>query len=698
MPAISTSAAIFSFAALITPIDAPKENPTTMSQVTRFGAGKRPEAYPEFTAPRKIARMEERNLINWNKPVVTFGRKGNPKSQKVVRGYEPDYKTGIIEISVDRGPLIAHYGGKVTKYRIVSKNRKIHDTLVLGQLLFADIGNDDFNNTHGLPGKVFSKRDYGSHSLKAWGQRIHCYKGDFVGGWDKYTEEMGAYCIQDTFTTKALFTTFEAIKDTKLLNDGAIELEYGIAPILARQQAYGVLFDKTKAEQLIGDLTYKLIECGNVLKNIFKVRYISQGEFTPKVNKSKEGIVKGHTFTKIKLEEFNPGSRIQIVDRLIKEFGWNPTEFTEKGQAKMNEDIIANLPYKELAPLKEYLTINKRLSQIEGGTQAWINKVHSDGRIRGAIRQNGAVTGRMAHFSPNMAQCPSNDSLYGKECRELFITPSNKIMIGCDADALEMRCLAGYLQPLDGGRFMRSILEGKKEDGTDAHSINMQAYQITNRDCAKTLFYAVIYGARNAKLGLILMDYEINFHDYVPDFENNVKGMIDWVEKKNKLDKAQGGQPIERTEAYWQCWVAGKHASKLFGDRIPELALLNEKIKAKIKEKGFIRGLDGRKLFCRTEHGALNTVLQSAGALIMKKALIIADQNLQKIGLMYGKDYEFILNVHDEWQLEVTKNEKIVDNVRNILDNSIKQAGEFFKFPCPMKGNSQIGSNWSETH
>lgn len=581
-----------------------------------------------------------------------------------------------------------------------SKDRKVHDTMVLAQLLFSDIKNEE--DTHGLPGRIFSKKDTGSHSLRAWGQRIHCFKGEYEGTWEEYNDAMGKYCIQDTYTTKALFKILESRIPDKLLNTNAIDLEYSISPILARQQAHGVLFDLPKAEKLVVDLTGMLVDCQHTLQNIFKPRWVSCGEFIPKRNDKSRGYVAGRVCTKVKLEEFNPGSRQQIVDRLIKEFKWNPEEFTEKGNAVMNEDIIENLPFKELSPLKEYLTIKKRISQIETGKQAWINKVDKDGRIRGAIRQNGAVTGRMAHFSPNMAQIPSNDSLYGRECRELFIVPKGKIMVGCDADALEMRCLAGYLYPYDNGRFMNSLLQGKKENGTDPHSVNMHAYQLdkyeNGRDCSKTLFYAGIYGSKNAKNGKILMDYDVDFNDYVPDFEKSVEGMLKWVEGKNKEAKEKGKQPMERSDAYWACWVAGKHATKLFGERIPELDILREKILAKIKEKGYIRGLDGRKLFCRSEHGALNTVLQSAGAIIMKKALYIADMDMAALGLRPGIDYEFILNTHDEWELEVTDDRKISNKVKICLENSIIKASGFFNFPCPMKMNVKEGLNWSEVH
>jgi DNA polymerase-1 len=565
------------------------------------------------------------------------------------------------------------------------KEQKIHDTFILAQLLFSDLKNDDKNNTGTWSGKIFTKAGTGSHSLRSWGQRIHQYKGEYDGGWECYNDAMGSYCIQDTYTTKGLFQFLQSQIPNKLLTTEAIELEYSIAPILARQQAYGVLFDQGKARELLDKLTARLVEVRWELQAIFKPRYVSKGEFVPKRNDKNKGYVAGRAFTKIAIEEFNPGSRIQIVSRLKQQFNWNPEEFTEAGNVKMNEDIIDALPFKELMPLKEYLTITKRISQLETGAQAWLNKIGKDGRIRGGIMQNGTSTGRMSHWAPNLAQVPSNDSLYGKECRELFTVPNSKVMLGVDADALEMRCLAGYLTKLDNGRFLASLLSGTKEAGTDPHSINADAMGIP-RDVAKTVFYAWLYGAKNAKIGKTLLESGIDFNEYVPNFRKDADGMLEWARERGS----------EKSTAYWECWIAGKECLKRFGDRIPELAELKKVINERVKEVKFIKGLDGRKLFMRSEHAELNTVLQSAGAILMKKALHIADTELQK-QFTAGKDYEFILNVHDEWQLELDKS---VDSaiVRNIVENSIKQAGEYFKFPAEMKGNSEVGSNWGVTH
>lgn len=472
----------------------------------------------------------------------------------------------------------------------------------------------------------------------------------------------------------------------------ALDLEFSIAPILARQQSYGVLFNVEKAKELECTLLTEKAKLRQQLQEVFKPRYINKGEFTPKVSRIKDGIKAGCTYTKIELQEYNPNSRPQTIDRLCKELGWSPTEFSDKGNPEFDEDIIESLPFKEMKPLKDFYTINKRLSQLSEGTQAWLKKVKSDGRIYGSIMQSGTITGRMSHFSPNMSQVPSNDKPYGSECRSLFTVSADKVMMGCDADALEMRICAGYLKTVDGGAFINTVLKGNKEEGTDMHTLNMYAYGLegleNGRDCAKTAFYASLYGCKDPKLGLILQQYGVVLEDYVPDFEKQFKGLKKWAEEKK----------TGFTDAFLKCLLGGKEARKKYGEQQPTLPKLIKDIQETWKKNGYLKGLDGRKLYPRSEHSACNVLFQSAGAVIMKKALFIMDSKLQEAGLIPGNNYEFILNIHDEVQLEVDNNKEIIDTISMILPKAIEQAGLEFNFPCPFTGQVKVAKDWSGTH
>ncbi len=483
-----------------------------------------------------------------------------------------------------------------------------------------------------------------------------------------------------------------------MTNYRSIDLEFSIAPILARQQEHGVLFDTEAAEKLLAELQAKKSEIRLQLQEVFKPRVLNRGEFIPKVNYSrgkgcdKVQYKKGGVYTKIEFQEYNPSSRQQTIDRLCKEMGWQPAEFTDKGNPEFDEEIIESLPFENMKPLKDFYIINKRIGQIESGKNSWLNVVKDNNRIYGGLLQSGTNTRRCTHFGPNLAQVPANDKPYGKECRALFKVPKGKIMIGCDADALEMRTLAGFMKPIDGGKFIKTVLEGKKELGTDMHTLNTIAYGIDKyegaRELSKLIFYGSLYGCRNPKRGLMLQQWGIDFYDYVPKFDEQFEDVKRWATNKR----------LGFSDKYLECLVAGKHCQDLYGQRLPELPELIKNVTAKWKERGYLIALDGGRLYPRSEHSVFNILNQAAGAVIMKQAIVIADAELQRRGLVPGRDYEQILFIHDETQYEVEDNKEIIEIVKEVLPDSIYKAGLHFRFPCIMRGNVSIGDNWSETH
>lgn len=141
---------------------------------------------------------------------------------------------------------------------------------------------------------------------------------------------------------------------------------------------------------------------------------------------------------------------------------------------------------------------------------------------------------------------------------------------------------------------------------------------------------------------------------------------------------------------------AGAKLRAKFLAGLPALEKLVNGVKRRAKERGYLVGLDGRKLHIRSDHAALNTLLQSAGALVMKKALHILDTMLQEAGLVPGIDYEFVANIHDEFQIEVS--EQHAEFVGKSAAESIRKAGEYFGFRCPLDGEFKIGRNWAATH
>jgi DNA polymerase I-like protein with 3'-5' exonuclease and polymerase domains len=335
---------------------------------------------------------------------------------------------------------------------------------------------------------------------------------------------------------------------------------------------------------------------------------------------------------KTKVEVFNPGSRKQIGERLI-EKGWKPSKYTETGQPIVDEGTLDGVDIPEAKAINEYLMLQKRVAQIE----SWLKAVGSDGRVHGKVITNGAVTGRMTHMSPNMAQVPNSGSPYGEDCRDLWIVEKGYKLVGIDAAGLELRMLAHYMKD---DAYTHEVVSG------DIHTANQKAAGLHTRNQAKTFIYAFLYGAGDAKIGQIV---------------------------------GAGAQE-------------GKTLKSRFLQNTPSLEKLREDVSKIAKNKGTLPGLDGRRVQVRSDHAALNTLLQSAGAIVMKQALVILNDELRRAKI----NYKFVANVHDEWQIEVEEARAEEAGKLGVL--AIERAGKELKMRCPLAGEYKVGNSWKETH
>jgi len=503
---------------------------------------------------------------------------------------------------------------------------RVHDTLVMSRLLYSNLKHEECLRCK--PGVT-----PGSHSLENWGLRLGCAKGDYGKGdgdvWAEYTEEMGEYCGQDVVVTGTLYAHLMAQKPTAK----SMELEHAFARIVSRQVQYGFPFHTSQAEELYADLCVKRSECGATLTGMFKGWYKKGKEFVPKKDNKRFHYKAGAPMTKTAWVDFKPTSRDHIA-RVLMKMGWKPKKFTDGGKPQVDESSVGRLKYPCIPHIMEYLTLDKRISQLAEGKQAWLKCVRG-GRIHGSVNTNGAVTGRCTHSRPNVAQVPA-ESAY----RALFHAGDGRVLVGCDASGLELRCLAHFMGDED---YTNEILSG------DIHTKNQLAAGLATRDNAKTFIYGFLYGAGDAKIGSIVG-----------------KGR-----------------------------AAGKELKERFLKGTPALAKLVKQVKH-AAQRGYLVGLDGRKLPIRSDHAALNTLLQSAGALVMKQGLYNLDHALGILELKYGEDYEFVANVHDEWQISCKRG--CAELVGMTAAECITIAGEMFGFRCSLAGEYKIGEAWSETH
>lgn len=396
-------------------------------------------------------------------------------------------------------PVVAHNGikfdipalQKVYPWFTIQDERLI-DTLVMGRLMFTNLFDTDPELIR--RGKL-KPNMIGKQSVEAWGQRVGIHKIGYEGGFEAWSKEMEDYCVGDVATLEAIHKYFLTFN----YSEQALRLERDVALILARQERRGFTFNVPKAVELYTELAKKRIQLENSLRETYPPFYLRDGKktFLPKQDNKRFGYTEGAEVTKVKLTEFNPGSRDHISKRLRTLRGWKPEEFTNDGKPKVDDTILGQLPYPEAKLLATYMMLNKRIGQLAEGEQAWL-KLERNGVIYGSVITNGAVTGRMTHAHPNIAQVPAtrkdkNGNLrlglsggYGSECRDLFTARKGYVLVGADASALELRCLAGYMAIYDEGAYIQTVINGKNEDGTDIHTVNMKALEITIRDIAKT--------------------------------------------------------------------------------------------------------------------------------------------------------------------------------------------------------------------
>jgi DNA polymerase I-like protein with 3'-5' exonuclease and polymerase domains len=437
---------------------------------------------------------------------------------------------------------------------------------------------------------------------------------DFDGG---LTPEMVEYCKEDVVICGELYLYL--LKELKGFSDQCIKLEHDVQAIIARQERHGFLLDVGLVCTLLADWKKRLSDIEEGLQTVFPP--IVTHRVSEKTGKP----------LKDDVEVFNPGSRQQIAKRLM-EKGWKPTKHTEKGQVIVDESVLAGVDIPEAKLIAEYLLVQKRVAQAH----SWLEAVSEDGRVHGKVITNGAVTGRMTHHSPNMAQVPSSSSPFGHECRSCWTVPEGKILVGADASSLELRMLAHYMKDKD---YVKEVIEG------DVHTKNQNAAGLQTRAQAKTFIYALLYGAGPAKIGTIV-----------------------------------GGSAKE-----------GKILIDNFLRNTPALKKLREKVE-RLASSGELPGLDGRKLQVRSAHAALNTLLQSAGAIVMKQALVLLDGKIRRAKI----NAQFVANVHDEWQIEVE--EQYADTVGKLAVDSIKEAGQVLELRCPLDGEYKKGKTWAQTH
>ncbi len=526
-------------------------------------------------------------------------------------------------------------------HTLVFHNGIAFDVPVLEELWGIDF-KDVFIHDTLLLSQLDNPRREGGHSLANWGEYLDYPKGEHED-WSKLSTEMVDYCITDTEITSKVYK----ILMQKGLSKDAIELEYSTKRQCSVQEKNGWLFDEHGAMHLQQRVNDDLRKAEQEVHKTFAPLPVWVSK-KPVDNRFKAD----NTRTKYYQDEvdlgcytnddedygywtypeLNLGSR-QQVGRHLMHYGWKPSIFTETGKPKVDESTLKDVDIPEAQLIARYLMLQKRQGQIKG----WLDALDErTGRIHSRVHTMGTVTHRMSSSNPNLQQVTASGKEYGPEMRALFTVPEDKVLVGADLSGLELRCLAHYMNDKN---YTKEILTG------DIHTANQKSAGLDTRDKAKTFIYAFLYGAGDKKIGSI----------------------------------AGGG--IEE----------GKRLKENFLNNTPALKKLRYRVN-KASDKGYLNALDGRKIRVRSEHASLNFLLQSAGAIIAKRAWDIFHGLAQYEGLKYKQ----IGVIHDEIQIECNPND--ADYIGMLIVDAMKETTNYYKLNCPITGEYKIGRSWNETH
>lgn len=559
---------------------------------------------------------------------------------------------------------------KIFNYEYKGKYR---DTLMMSRVLWPDLSFVVYKNEKGE-----EKKAKNPHSIESWGLRFEIQKPEHED-WSRFSDDMLYRCQEDVkIQTRLYLHCLEHIerlknKDPRLKNwDKIFNMEQYFWKSMEEQADYGWLFNVDLADFWVNKLEKELQSIDDKLEPYLPVlvktpygdkpcKALKQnGELTTHALKwfetASSNIIQSSDvvgdFSRVKYEKVDLNSPVQLKDFLMFN-GWEPKEYNYKkdrfGKIIKDAQLSPKTPsnseeWESLAeqmnnPVIELLADRGKKKHRFGQIKGLIKNVRPDRRIEAQMNSCGTNTARVRHkIVVNIPK--ANDKVYlGKEIRDMFIVPYNKVLVGCDASALEARCEAHYVYQFSKEAALE-LIEG------DIHTKNMFAFEIDNRDRSKSGKYAILYGCSPYKLA-------------------------------NVLDKPTS-EAQRIYNAYW--------------DANPALKRLNEALKRQWKDKGYLVSIDGRPLSIRYEHALLNTLLQSCGAIAMKTAFCIF------WGWAKAQSYHIksVGNFHDEMQIECVP--EIADYVGQTLVNSIKRAGEILKLNVPLTGEYKIGQSWAKTH
>jgi DNA polymerase-1 len=507
----------------------------------------------------------------------------------------------------------------------------------------------------------------GGHSLEAWGVRLGFPKTSF-NDWSKLSDEMVAYCLNDCRVNVRLFVRLSDRMRGVGFTERSIELEHKAWSIIRRQRLNGFQLDVPRAHELYAELRQLERELKDEIHEQWPPQLIVVRSFakshkadgTPTANYARHveqypelRATESGGYEALDYVEFNLGSPKQRIEKLL-ELGWKPTEFTEKGspQATRKGNLVPSLerflietPNEAVRKLAEWIAINARANNI--GT--WIELADEKGLLHGNLWLAGTL--RYRHDKPNTANIPAvrvgddkkpllgRSGVYTYEARDLWVTRDRerRRLVGVDAKGIQLRILAEYIKDES---FTSAILS------EDPHAANQARMGLPSRSLTKTITYATLMGAGDAKIA----------------------------------DTAK----VRISEA--------KAAKALFMQQIPGLPKLIRRLQSELSRTGRITLCDGSRILVPSDHMVIPYLLQGDESRLMKQAMILVDEIVRKEKL----DALKVGDIHDEWQTDVLNAH--VESFIESCGRAFPEAGRSFGYRVPIECDAKVGLTWAETH
>lgn len=621
----------------------------------------------------------------------------------------------------------------------------IVDTLIDAKLMFTKDQLFDIDRS-----MCVTKDLWGSYSLKAFGYRLGGEQKIEFEDFSLLTTDMITYCARDVDVTYDLYQFL--ISQENYPPDNVRQLEYAVAAIINEQENLGFHFDIEQARVLSTNMKFKKMNIEHQLQKVFKPKYLPDGNpivpanarknkdyvedpdyqfksrvplrFIHQLQRYKDGryklpgkakfkwfetphkllyIYTVGEYQKIKLTKFNPGSRQHIVKWLKDIYHWEPSIFTPSGEAKVDADTLLGLPYEEALPLKQYLKLVKDLSQLSETDNSLVQTyLPQTSAIHGSVDTLGAVTRRASHYAPNLGQVPKKDPSKGQdgEFRKLFTVPSGWVFVGSDASALELKILAHYLHPYDGGAYDFAIDKGDKSNGTDVHSMAQKAMGLPTRDAAKTATYGILYGSSGPRVGWGLLadspDTEVVYT------QAEFKATESKLQKRSVLINKLPYFPISKNKFILldkrlvEMAIYGYRVIDGFKSNLKGFSDMIKDLEASMVNNTYLPAVDGGLLPVRSKHSLLNLALQSAGSIAVKTWMVEVHKELHAQGYKSGIDYVQMGYIHDELDFRVRAG--LEHKIGPIISGSMKKVKEILHLNVDLEAEYMTGHSWFECH